>query len=297
MLSVISNATLVAFKLVFGTLTGSVSIISEAIHSGIDLGAAIIALFSVRKSSLPPDTKHPFGHGKIENISGFIEAILVFVAAIWIISEAVNKLLKPGPLDDPFRGAAVMVLSVLTNLHISQRLFDIGRKSDSVALIADAWHLRTDVYTSAGVMAGLIAIWAGGKLAPSLNLQWIDPIAAMFVAAIIIKAGYDLMLQSARNLLDCRLPDHEEEWLQHLLTRQLDGTGAFHGLRTRKSGPFRFIEFHVQINPTMSIDAAHRINENLAEKIRAGFTNSNVSVHFNPGIPGEAKPVGNFSEP
>lgn len=158
-LSVLSNAGLVIMKLVVGIAIGSVSIISEAIHSAMDLLAAVIAYFSVRKSSEPPDAAHQFGHGKFEDISGLVEAVLIFVAAILIIREAVVKLLgeapehfSPGLL---FAGIAVMGISALVNWGVSQRLMKVAKESESIALESDAWHLRTDVYTSLGVFLAL----------------------------------------------------------------------------------------------------------------------------------------------
>lgn len=198
MLSVLSNASLMILKLVAGTLIGSVSVISEAIHSGMDLLAAIIAFFAVRKSGKPADEDHPFGHGKVENISGTVEAILIFIAACWIIFEAVRKLRNPEPMDDAWLGIAVMLISVVANIFVSMRLFKVGKETDSVALIADAWHLRTDVYTSVGVFGGLVVIMAGGFVFPGADLRWVDPAAAIGVAILIIKAAYHLTVESAR---------------------------------------------------------------------------------------------------
>jgi cation diffusion facilitator family transporter len=160
-LSIVSNATLVGLKLLVGLIIGSVSVLSEAIHSAMDLMASVIAFLSVRTSAKPADARHPFGHGKYENLSGALEALLIYIAAIWIIFEAIHKLIAPQPLEKPGFGIVVMLISAVANWLISLRLFKIGKETDSIALQADAWHLRTDVYTSAGVMAGLIIIWAG----------------------------------------------------------------------------------------------------------------------------------------
>ena len=182
LLSVISNSTLVIMKLIVGAVIGSVSVISEAIHSGVDLVAAVIALFSVKTSSLPADGKHPFGHGKIENISGTVEALLIFVAAGWIIWESVGKLLSRGRWR-PSAGASSSCSSPPPPTTVVARmLFKVGKETDSVALMADGWHLRTDVYTSVGVMAGLAVIWIGESLFPDLDIHWLDPVAAIGVA-------------------------------------------------------------------------------------------------------------------
>ncbi|MBC7294455.1 MAG: cation transporter, partial [Thermoleophilia bacterium] len=183
-LSVLSNSLLILLKVAVGLLTGSVAVLSEAIHSAVDLVAALIALFAVRKSGQAADERHPYGHGKFENISGTIEALLIFLAAAWIIYEAVRKLISPRAVDMPVWGVGVMLVSAIVNIVVSGRLLKVGRETESVALQADAWHLRTDVYTSAGVMVGLLAIWLGSVFAPDVDLRWVDPAVAIVVALL-----------------------------------------------------------------------------------------------------------------
>jgi len=281
-LSVISNTTLVVIKLVTGLLIGSVSVISEAIHSGVDLLAAVIALFSVKTSSLPADNEHPFGHGKIENISGTIEALLIFVAAIWIIVEAVKKLLNPEPIEAVGWGVGIMLISAATNIFVSNMLFKVGRETDSIALQADAWHLKTDVYTSAGVMAGLALLWLAEWFIPDGNFLWLDPIAALVVAVLIIKAAYDLTSQSAKDLLDVHLPSVELEWIREKINEQAGIIHGFHDLRTRKAGHFRFIEFHLKVESFMSVMDSHAIAKELSNEIKIQFPNTTVTIHVEP---------------
>jgi len=194
-LSVLSNTLLVSGKLIVGIMIGSVSVISEAIHSANDLLASFIALFAVKTSSKPPDEDHPYGHGKIENISGTIEALLIFLAAGMIVMEAVKKIKTGGEILEPGWGMAVMGASVLLNFLVSQYLLTVGRKSNSVALEADGIHLRTDVFTSLGVFVGLVLIKVTGY-------HIIDPIIAVFVALLIIKAAYDLTRKAFMPLMD-----------------------------------------------------------------------------------------------
>lgn len=281
-LSVASNTTLVILKVIVGLAIGSVSVISEAIHSGVDLLAAVIALFAVRTSSKPADEVHPFGHGKVENVSGTVEAVLIFLAAGWIIYEAVHKLLAGAALEEPGWGVAVMLFSAGVNLVVSQQLFRVGKETDSVALQADAVHLRTDVYTSAGVMFGLGAIWVGSRLWPDTSLAWLDPISAIAVALLIIKAAWDLTRESARDLLDVRLPPEEEAWVRDCVSRQRPDVRGFHDLRTRKAGPDRFIEFHLIVDGTMSVDASHRLTDDIERDIRAKFAGVSLTIHVEP---------------
>ena len=282
LLSVISNTTLVVLKLAVGLAIGAVSVISEAIHSGVDLIASGIAYYSVRTSGIPADREHPFGHGKIENISGTVEAILIFLAAGWIIYEAVQKIISPEPLEMASWGAAVMLLSAIVNTIVSRKLFRVGKETDSVALIADGWHLRTDVYTSAGVMTALAVIWAADLLAPEVNLHWVDPAAAIGVALLIIKAAWDLTQQSARDLLDVQLPGEEIEWIESLILHRKPVVKGYHQLRTRKSGHFRFVEVHIKVDSGMTVEASHRITQEFAREIRERFPGASVTTHIEP---------------
>ncbi len=282
LLSVISNSTLMIAKIVVGLLIGSVSIISEAIHSGIDLLAAVIALISVRTSSIPADEEHPFGHGKIENISGTVEALLIFIAAIWIIYEAARKLMHPESLEAVGWGVIVMLASVVINWLVSENLFRVGRETDSVALQADAWHLRTDVYTSAGVLISLAIIGIGRQYRPDLYLDWLDPVAALAVAAIILRAAYNLTVQSARDLMDVQLPREEAAWIRSLILEQRPVIRGFHQMRTRKAGHFRFIEVHIQVDSKMSVDEAHRLTQEISGRIREKYRDSTVTIHVEP---------------
>ena len=282
LLSVVSNSLLVILKLTVGFMIGAVSIISEAIHSAVDLLAALIAMFSVKTSSVPADRRHPFGHGKIENISGTIEALLIFLAAGWIIYEAVQKIRNPTPIEYLSWGIGVMLVSSICNIVVSDRLFKVARETDSVALEADAWHLRTDVYTSAGVMLSLAFIWLGGRIFPGVNLTWLDPAAAIGVALLIFKAAYDLTLRSAKDLMDVQLPPDEVGWIRDLILAHRPVIHGFHQLRTRKAGNFRFVEFHLKVDPGMTVEDSHRITEELSGKIEEHFPRSSVTVHIEP---------------
>jgi cation diffusion facilitator family transporter len=282
LLSVVSNSILVALKLAVGLAIGSVSVISEAIHSGVDLVAAAIAYYSVRTSGMPADREHPFGHGKIENISGTVEALLIFVAALWILYEAARKIVQPEPLEMASWGVAVMLLSAAMNTAVSRKLFQVGKETDSVALIADGWHLRTDVYTSAGVMTGLAVIWAASRFAPGVDLNWVDPAAAIAVAVLIIKAAWDLTVQSARDLLDVQLPGDELAWIESLILQRQPVVKGYHKLRTRKAGHFRFVEFHVKVDPEMTVQSSHDITDDFSREIRERFPGASVTIHIEP---------------
>lgn len=282
LLSVISNSTLVAMKLLIGLLIGSVSVISEAIHSGVDLVAAGIALFAVKKAGKPADKRHPFGHGKVENISGTIEALLIFVAAIWIIFEAVKKMITPGPIESVGWGIIVMMISATANYFVSGMLFKVGKETDSVALQADGWHLRTDVYTSAGVMVALAVIYFGGIFIPGVNLHWMDPAAAIFVAMLILKAAYDLTKKAAVDLIDTSLPASEQSLIRQSILNQRNNIIGFHDLRTRKAGSERFVEMHLVVDSWLSVERSHKITDDISDEIRNALPETDVTIHVEP---------------
>ncbi|HNW27745.1 MAG TPA: cation diffusion facilitator family transporter [Spirochaetota bacterium] len=282
LLSVASNSSLVAMKLAIGILINSVSVISEAIHSAVDLVAALIAFFAVRTSAKPEDRRHAFGHGKIENISGTIEAVLIFFAAGWIIYEAVEKLKNPQHLEQAGWGIIVMSASVAANFFVSHMLFKVGTETESIALKADAWHLRTDVWTSFGVMAGLAIYWSGRLLFPHINLSWIDPVAAIIVALLIIKAAYDLTRESVRDLLDARLTREDEDLIDRYVTEQHPRVLSYHKLRTRKSGSQRFYEFHLVVAPEMSVQESHEIGDRIVARVKEHYPDAKVVIHVEP---------------
>ena len=281
-LSVASNTLLIILKIVVGLLIGSVAVISEAIHSGIDLVAAVIAFLAVRASRREADERHPYGHGKFENISGTVEALLIFAAAVWIIYEAVHKLMSPTDVDMPVWGVGVMLVSAIVNILVSQRLFKVGNETDSVALKADAWHLRTDVYTSLGVMAGLLVLWIVGMVRPGVDIRWLDPVVAILVALMIMKAAWDLTRESASDLMDVSLPGSDVDWIPGFVREQWPAVLSFHNMRTRKAGSNRFIDVHVVVDQGMSVGEAHALGDEIVVAIKDRLPESRVHIHVEP---------------
>jgi len=282
LLSVVSNSILVILKLITGLLTGSISVLSEAAHSSMDLIASVIAFFAVRISARRPDAEHPFGHGKVEDISALAEALLIVIAAVWIMVEAINKIISPQQLETLDWGIAVMLLSVVANIIVSHLLFKVGKRADSPALIADAWHLRTDVWTSAGVLAGLSIIWVGGKLWPEVNLSWIDPVAAIMVAMLIMRAALTLTMGAIKDLIDTSPPAHELYWLSGYLESWYPTVRSIHRIRTRKSGAARFIDLHIVVDPAMTVSDSHAITEKMTAAVREKLSGADLTVHIEP---------------
>ncbi len=271
-LSVISNTSLIVLKLIAGIMSGSVSIISEAIHSSMDLLAAIIAYFSVRVSDTPADEKHPYGHGKIENVSGVIEALLIFVAAIWIIIEAAKKFTSHQPLESIWIGVLVMFISGVVNFYVSKRLYKVAKETDSLALEADALHLKTDVITSLGVALGLFLIWITG-------IVWLDPVAAILVALFILRESYFLLRKAFLPLLD--IAWEKEDVIR--LNTVLEGFNVkVHDLKTRKSGNYRFVDFHVEMAEDMKLAEVHTQCDLIEDAIKQEFKHTVITIHPEP---------------
>lgn len=275
-MSIVSNTILTIMKLIIGIMMQSVSVISEAVHSGLDLVAAIIAWFAVRKSGKPADDEHPFGHGKIENVAGTIEAILIFGAAFYIIWEAVHKL-RAGTVEIESLGwgAAVMAVSAIANYFVSRHLLNVAIKTDSVALEADALHLRADVYTSVGVLGGLMAIKLTG-------IAMLDPLIAIVVALMIIKAAWDLTKTAFFHVLDVKLPDDEEELIHDVMKRYTGRFIEYHKLRTRKAGHVRHIDMHLVVPKQITVEAGHSLAHKITADIEQCLPHSQILVHIEP---------------
>ncbi len=276
-LSIYSNAFLIVIKLTVAILGGSVGIISEAIHSMVDILASFIAYFSVRISSKPPDEGHPYGHGKYENVSGVIEAMLILGAAVWIIYEAIERFLHPQETKYALWGVLVMVISVIVNFFVSRKLYATAKKYDSVALEADALHLRTDIYTSAGIALGFGLLYL-------TSYQWIDPLIALLVALLIIYEAVMLIRQAFSPLVDTRLPLQEREEITRLLNdkiSELPGV-SYKQLRTRKSGSHKYIDFILIVPGEISVSMAHLICDQIEENLHKEIPNVDINIHIEP---------------
>ena len=275
LLSIISNATLIIFKIVAGIISGSVSIISEAIHSSMDLLASIIAFFSVKASSKPADDDHPFGHGKIENISGVIEGVLILVASIMIIVQAIKKIYNPRPIENEWVAILVMFISGLVNFIVSTKLYKVGEEEDSMALKADALHLKTDIYTSLGVGIGILLI----KIT---KIHILDSIVAILVAFLIIKEAVELTKNGFDELIDKRLSDEEENEIKDIIERCKSDFIDYHKLKTRKSGNVKHIDFHITLDKNTTVKEAHDIIGDIKKEMNKSIKNSRVTIHIDP---------------
>jgi cation diffusion facilitator family transporter len=275
-LSVVSNSVLILAKVIAGSITGSVAILTEAVHSSIDLVASMVAFFSVRKAGEPADESHRYGHEKIENLAAAIEAILILVGSAAIAFEAIRHLIQRGHVHTIGLGIGVVALSLVVNLVVSTLIGRTARATDSAALTGDAAHLRTDALTSAAVLAGLVLVKLTGA-------QWLDPAVAIAVAAAIVVTGVRLLTRSTRVLVDEALPAEEvaairgaiEEFATH-------GVVGYHELRTRQAGSRRYVDLHVQFRAGTSLESAHRTAHELQDRISARLRGADVLIHLEP---------------
>jgi cation diffusion facilitator family transporter len=275
-LSIASNSILIALKLAAGAITGSIAIITEAIHSLIDLVASVIAFISVRKADEPADADHPYGHEKVENLAATIEGILILVGAALIVYEATHRLVAGSSVESLGVGIAVMGFSVIANLVVSTVLSRQARAHDSAALEGDAAHLRTDALTSLGVLVGLALVEITGAAA-------FDSITALVVAAAIVWAGLAIVRRSSGVLVDEALPNAEMDRIEAAIAAaRTPEVAGYHKLRARRAGRRRHIDFHVQYRSGTSLERAHELAHEMRDSIEAAIPQAEVLIHVEP---------------
>jgi cation diffusion facilitator family transporter len=275
-LSIASNAFLIAIKLAAGAITGSIAILTEAIHSLIDLVASVVAFVSVRKADEPADAEHPYGHEKVENLAATIEGMLILVGAGVIVFEATRRLVDGAGVDRLGVGIAVMGFAVVANLAVSTVLSRQAKAHDSAALEGDAAHLRTDAMTSAGVLVGLVLVEVTG-------IDAFDSITALVVAMAIVWSGIRIIRRSSGVLVDEALPDSEMDLIEAAIAAARTAEVAgYHKLRARRAGSRRYIDLHVQYRSGTSLERAHELAHAMRDSIEAEVPRAEVLIHAEP---------------
>jgi cation diffusion facilitator family transporter len=275
-LSVVSNCVLIVLKVVAGVLTGSIAILTEAVHSAIDLIASLIALVSVRKADVPADEDHPYGHEKAENVAAGAEAMLILLGAAIIVVEAIRRLVNGSEVESVGIGIAIIALSIVANLVVSAYLYRRARALESPALEGDAAHLRADAFTSVAVLVGLILVEVTGEAS-------FDSIAALLVAGAIVATGVRLAMRSGRVLMDEVLPEEEMDRIEAVIADSRPAQMAgYHKLRGRRAGSRRHIDLHVQFRSGTSLEEAHQQAHRLRDAIEGEFSNADVLIHVEP---------------
>jgi cation diffusion facilitator family transporter len=264
---------LTSFKLIIGVTTGSLGILSEALHSGLDLVAAVITFIAVKVADLPADKDHNYGHGKIENISAMIETFLLFVTCFWIIYEAIKRLTTHRlEIEVTIWSFVVIIISIIIDISRSRALYRIAKEYNSQALEADALHFSTDIWSSCVVLAGLTGAY--------FKFFYADSIAALVVAMIVLSVSYRLGRKAFDVLMD-RAPSITVDQINQII-RRIPEVIKFHDLRVREAGSYKFVELNIHVNKGMSIENAHEISENVEAEISKLISNCKVTVHIEP---------------
>ena len=273
--SVLAAIFITSTKLVIGLMTGSLGIISEALHSALDLVASVITYFSVKVSDKPADADHHWGHGKVENLSALVQTLLLLVTCVWIIYEAISRLTSGDVhIEVNVWSYIVVISSIIIDYQRSRALSRVAKKHNSQALEADALHFSTDIWSSAVVLLGLICYNFGFFLA--------DSIAALFVAFIVIIVCYRLGKRAIDDLLD-RTPEDKVNDINTILSNIEDIT-HYHDVRVRKSGADIFVELNIHVNPKLTIEEAHEISHKVEKQIKAKIGRCSIHVHTEPEI-------------
>jgi cation diffusion facilitator family transporter len=286
--SIVSNTALIVLKVIAGVITGSVAIITEAVHSAVDLVASIVAYFSVRKAEEPADRSHPYGHEKVENLAAALEGVLIVLGAAIIIYEAIGKLSNGAQIEKLGIGIGVIGFSAAVNFAISGYLYRQAKLTESPALEGDAAHLRTDAITSLGVLVALALVAITG-------IEELDAIAALVVAVAIVFAGVRLVSRSSRVLVDEALPDEELARIGEAIESYGgDEVIGYHKLRARRAGSRRYIDLHVQFARGTTLERAHQLSHELQREIRSRVGGADVLIHLEPEdalVPPEPGPL------
>lgn len=270
-------AAVVTIALKFGAfmVTGSVGLLSDALESLVNLAAAVMALAMLTVAARPPDEEHAYGHSKAEYFASSFEGALILLAAGSIVYSSGLRLMHPRPVENAGLGIAIAAVASLVNLGVAWMLLRAGRRHRSIALEADAHHLLSDVWTSAGVMVGLAAVSLTGW-------QWIDPVIAIGVALNIVRIGVSLIGRSALGLLDTAIPEEDRQSIIRILDRYADEGAEYHALRTRQAGIQRFVSVHVLVPGAWTVQRGHELLERLEDEIRAAVPESIVFTHLEP---------------
>jgi cation diffusion facilitator family transporter len=274
-LSIAAALVTMALKALAYWLTGSVGLLSDAMESLVNLAGALMALAMLAVAARPPDADHPHGHGKAEYFSAGVEGALIVVAAVAIAVAAVDRLLRPRPLEQVGLGLAVSVAASVVNLGVALVLLRAARAHRSATLKANAHHLLTDVWTSAGVLVGVVAVTLTGWLA-------LDPLVALAVAVNIVVTGTRILRDSVAGLMDAALPPADLKVLRELLDGYAADGIEYHALRTRQSGARRFVSVHVLVPPEWSVQQGHDLLERIEADIRRALPPVTVDTHLEP---------------
>lgn len=274
-LSVFTAIGLAVMKMVTGLLTGSLAVLSSAIDSLLDILMSGINLMAIRQAEQPADERHPYGHGKFETLATLFQSLVIAASGIWIIYEAIQRLITSHPVKQTLIGILVMMVSTLASFWISRHLRQVAKQTDSSALEADSVHFAMDVYTNLALLIGLV-------LLSQLHLEWLDPVMSMAVAGYILFESFRLLRHGMRDILDEQLPDTVKKEIEAVIRDHKHELFGYHHLRTRRAGSQKLIDFHLTVCKHLSVEEAHDITDYLEKKIGEEIIGADVTIHVEP---------------
>ena len=268
-------SALTVFKVIVGWLTGSISILAQATDSLLDLFAAVVTFSAIRFAAKPADAKHPYGHGKVEDIAGVGQGVFILVTAGLIIYSSIERITKGASVELIESGMAVMLFSIMVSVFLSRHLLKVSRRTNSVALEANAHNIAADVYSASAVLLGMLVV-------RFTHFSIIDPILAIGVAAYVLKVALDTIRKPMSSLLDEKLPSLEQSAIEQSLEKHRQEVAGFHALRTRRAGSQSYIDLHLVMNKDISLEQAHRICDQVEAEIRSVLPDASVTIHVEP---------------
>jgi cation diffusion facilitator family transporter len=266
---------LFGLKVAVGVVTGSISIWAQAVDSSLDIFAVVVTFLTVGFSAKPADKEHPFGHGKVEYVAAGVQTVLLFSAASIIIYSSILRIIRGEVIQLTEAGIGVMLVSMIASILLSRHLFRVARITGSVVLEANANNIRADVYSTAGVLGGLVVVRLTG-------LTIFDPILALAMSLLILRATYRVGRMAWGGLIDVRLPEAEEDEILSCLREHGGQLVGFHKIRTRKAGSQRYIDFHLIVPKDVSVEKAHQLCDQLEQEIEARLSYTSVTIHVEP---------------
>jgi len=266
---------LIILKVVVSWLTGSISILAQAADSLLDLFAGIITFSAIRIAAKPADAEHPYGHGKVEDIAGVVQGVLIFIAGGLIIYSAVRRIIEGSTIELAEAGIAVMAVSIVVSIFLARHLLSVSRTTGSVALEANARNIATDAYSASAVLVGLAIVRFTG-----LNI--LDPVIAIGVATYILKVALDIMRKPISGLIDEKLPPSQQAVIEDCLRKHSREVSGFHALRTRRAGSQSYIDLHLVMARDISLEQAHQICDRIEVEIQSALHEASVTIHAEP---------------
>ncbi|MFK5925686.1 MAG: cation diffusion facilitator family transporter [Desulfuromusa sp.] len=275
--SICGALTLAIIKLIVALLSGSMAVMASAIDSLLDILMSGVNFMAIRHAEQPPDQSHPFGHGKFETLATLFQALVITGSGSWIIYESIIRLGENNHLENINQGIGVLAFSAVVSWFIANYLSKIAKQTDSSALAADSLHFRMDIYSNLGLMVGLLMVrW--------FDIHWLDPALSILVASYILHEALELIKRSLTDILDHELPDEIQQKVHQLISTHEGPVAGYHGLRTRRAGSLKIMDFHLEVCKDMTVADAHKLTDSLEKRIEKEIPGANVIIHIDPCI-------------